>query len=128
MSAHTQTEVRLEAVDEIPRDRHGLQRVDQDELLSVQLDTGIAIEDEDQGADGQRDTRSGQTTQGEIAEHDREHTEGTEAADDEEEGRRTRRPHDGRLGFIAIYLTVSHLIILSIETEQKLSVLLVSKR
>ena len=128
MSAHAQTEVGLEAVDEIPRDRHCLQGIDQDELLSVQLDTGIPVEDEDQGADGQRDARSGESPQREIAEDDRDHAQGAEPVDDEEQGRRTRRPHDGRLGLIAIYLTVSHLIILSIETEQKLSVLFVSKR
>src|SRR5699024_9802866 len=62
MGAHGQAEVRFEAVDEVPGDGHGLQRVDEDELTAVELDPRESVEREDQGAD-----RSGDACGGEAA-------------------------------------------------------------
>jgi len=60
MSAHGQAEVRFEAVDEIPGDGHGLQRVDEDELAAVELDPREPVEREDQGADSSGDACGGE--------------------------------------------------------------------
>src|SRR5699024_335711 len=62
MGAHGQTEVRFEAVDEVPGDGHGLQRVDEHELTAMALDPRESVEREDQGAD-----RSGDACGGEAA-------------------------------------------------------------
>src|SRR5699024_1846422 len=55
MSAHGQADVRFEAVDEVPGDGHGLQRIDEDELAAVELDPRESVEADDLGADSSGD-------------------------------------------------------------------------
>src|SRR5699024_7482550 len=97
VSAHGQAEVRFEAVDEVPGDGHGLQRIDEDELAAVELDPRESVEREDQGADSSGDACGGEAARWDVAEEDRDDADRAQTGDDAQQDRRTRRPHDRRL-------------------------------